>query len=192
MIRLHWHGITICLDFSFFAVAACIALLGGAQLFLEILFACLLHELGHLTAMVCFHRRVQCVICCGAGVTIQPAGDYAAYWQDQIVLLAGPLANLCFGGVLLAIRGVCSFGMLHLGLGLFNLMPFSHLDGGSILYAALSAMDLLPDRIEHIRNGISLCFSVGLTCAAFAFGIRNISFYGMVLYLLFLQFLPER
>lgn len=192
MIRLHWHGTTICLDFSFFAAAAWIAVKGGERLFLEILFACLLHELGHLTAMVCFHRRVQSVIFCGAGVTIQPAGDYAAYWQDQIVLLAGPLANLCFGSILLAIRGICEIGMLHLGLGLFNLMPFSHLDGGSILYAALSALDLLPDQIEHIRNGISLCFAVGLFCVTFVLGIRNISLYGMVLYLLVLQFLPEK
>ena len=192
MIRLHWHRMTICLDFSFFAVAAWIALLGGERLFWEILFACLLHELGHLIAMVCFRRRVKLLTFCGAGVTIQPEGDYAAYWQDQIILLAGPLANLCFGSVLLAIQGECELGILHLGLGFFNLMPYSHLDGGSILYTALSAMDLLPDRIEYIRNGISLCFSVGLFCMAFVFGIRNISLYGMVLYLLFLQFLSKK
>ncbi|WP_317336720.1 hypothetical protein [uncultured Ruminococcus sp.] len=192
MIRLSWHGITFCVDFSFFAVAAWIALSGGQRMLWEILSACLLHELGHLIAMECFHRRVQKVMLCGAGVLIQPAGDYAAYWQDEIVFLAGPLANLFFGGILVAVQGVNAFGMLHLGLGLFNLMPYSHLDGGSVLYAALSAMNLLPDRTIQILNGISLCFSAGLFCAAFALGVRNVSFYGMVLYLLFLQFLLKK
>lgn len=188
MIQLRWHGTIICLDFSFFAIAAWIALIGGERLFWEILFTCLLHELGHLTAMVCFHRRVQRIIFCGVGVTIQPAGDYAGYWQDQIVLLAGPLANLCFGSVLWLVHGINELGMLHFGLGLFNLMPYARLDGGSILYAALSAKNMPPDRAERILNGISLCFSAGLFIIGICFHFRNISLYVMVLYLLIVQF----
>ena len=47
MICWHWRGTVFTVDFSFFAVAALVAVRGGALYFLLLFLACLLHELGH-------------------------------------------------------------------------------------------------------------------------------------------------
>lgn len=187
MIQWCWRGTSFCVDFSFFAVAAWIALRSGTMFFWMILSVCLLHELGHLTAMALFRRRVQSVALCGAGITIHPAETYGAYWQDIIVFLAGPIVNLCIGILLLWHHGITEMVVLHLGLGLFNLMPYARLDGGSILYAALSAREIVSDRTEQIQNLVSILFSAGLLSFAYFTEVKSIPLFAMIFYLLLLQ-----
>ena len=128
----HWRGTVFTVDFSFFAVAALVAVRGGALYFLLLFLACLLHELGHLAMLLLFHRHVQTVSLCGAGALFVPSAACGAYWQDILVSLAGPAVNLLLGTAFLwGDRGSVS-GMLHLGLGLFNLLPYARLDGGAV------------------------------------------------------------
>jgi len=128
----HWRGTVFTVDFSFFAVAALVAVRGGALYFLLLFLACLLHELGHLAMLLLFHRHVQTVSLCGAGALFVPSAVCGAYWQDILVSLAGPAVNLLLGTAFLwGDRGSVS-GMLHLGLGLFNLLPYARLDGGAV------------------------------------------------------------
>ena len=94
MICWHWRGTAFTVDFSFFAVAALVAVRGGALYFLLLFLACLLHELGHLAMLLLFHRHVQTVSLCGAGALFVPSAACGAYWQDILVSLAGPAVNL--------------------------------------------------------------------------------------------------
>ena len=84
MICWHWRGTVFTVDFSFFAVAALVAVRGGALYFLLLFLACLLHELGHLAMLLLFHRHVQTVSLCGAGACLcrlLPAGHTGrTYW----------------------------------------------------------------------------------------------------------------
>lgn len=130
MICWHWRGTVFTVDFSFFAVAALVAVRGGALYFLLLFLACLLHELGHLAMLLLFHRHVQTVSLCGAGALFVPSAACGAYWQDILVSLAGPAVNLLLGTAFLwGDRGSVS-GMLHLGLGLFNLLPYADWTAG--------------------------------------------------------------
>lgn len=78
MIQFRWHGTKIRLDFSFFAAAALLGLLGGTGGFLRMLAACTLHEAGHLAAMLLLRQRVRSITCYGVGICIRPA-SYGTY-----------------------------------------------------------------------------------------------------------------
>ena len=146
MIQFRWHGTKIRLDFSFFAAAALLGLLGGTGGFLRMLAACTLHEAGHLAAMLLLRQRVRSITCYGVGICIRPA-SYGTYGQDVLVLLAGPLCNLFMGAGIWLTAGMTPFAMLHLGLGLFNLLPYAArrqchaTNGGAGAQRAVSAAD---------------------------------------------------
>ena len=120
----------------------------------------LLHELGHLAAMGLFHRSVRSVALCGAGTLFTPAEQYGAYWQDIVVSLSGPAVNLVLGGIFLSLDRTSAFGMLHLGLGLFNLLPYANLDGGAVCGSILSICGVLPDQKRRVQNRVSVVISL--------------------------------
>lgn len=186
MIRFRWHRIVFQADFSFFAVAALVGLLGGEGLFLQLFLVCLLHECGHLLALRLFHRKIQQIRFCGAGITICPGSFYGAYWQDILISLAGPLVNLLFAGILLP--SCQAFGAMHLGLGLFNLLPFRCLDGGSVLDGILYATGVASQRIFFWENSICLLVGVGIMLFCYKNGICSVSLSAMLMYLTIMQF----
>ena len=187
MICWHWRGTVFTVDFSFFAVAALVAVRGGALYFLLLFLACLLHELGHLAMLLLFHRHVQTVSLCGAGALFVPSAACGAYWQDILVSLAGPAVNLLLGTAFLwGDRGSVS-GMLHLGLGLFNLLPYARLDGGAVCRSVLSVCGCLPEQTEWLQNGIAVLLTVLLGVVCWQFRLQNLSFCLMCVYLLWIQ-----
>ena len=138
MICWHWRGTAFTVDFSFFAVAALVAVCG-------------------------------------------------AYWQDILVSLAGPAVNLLLGTAFLwGDRGSVS-GMLHLGLGLFNLLPYARLDGGAVCRSVLSVCGCLPEQTERLQNGIAVLLTVLLGTVCWQFQLQNLPFCLMCVYLLWIQ-----
>lgn len=188
MIRFCWHGIRIELEFSFFAVAACVGLLCGTSIFLQLVIACFLHEIGHVLAMFFFHRRLRSITFCGAGICMCPNAVFSAYWQDVLILLAGPLANLTAAGILWQTSDMPFSMQLHLGLGLFNLFPYRCLDGGSIAEALLLSRNFSVIWTERILDTLSLLFSALALTGMFFCGVTRFSLYGMIGYLTILQF----
>lgn len=84
MICWHWRGTAFTVDFSFFAVAALVAVRGGALYFLLLFLACLLHELGHLAMLLCFTatcRQFHCAVPERCLCRLLPAGHTGrTYW----------------------------------------------------------------------------------------------------------------
>ncbi len=191
MICLHWNKITFHIGFSFFAAAALIGTLGGSILFLKVFTACIIHEGGHLLVLRRFGQHIRCVNLCGAGITILPSESYGAYWRDILILLAGPIANLAVGTLCLFWGGMAEYGVMHISLGWFNLLPYRCLDGGSILDAILCARECSLEHSRWIENVICLLFSILLLLFLGVCQIRQFSLLAMILYLTALQFLAE-
>ncbi len=187
MICLHWRGTALHIEFSFFAAAALVGLLGGSILVVEIMTAGLLHELGHLFVLRCFGRHVRCVEFCGVGVTILPESSCGAYWEDVLVLLFGPAVNLVFGSVCLLCCGVTEYAMIHIGLGVFNLLPYRCLDGGSVLRALLRAKECPETHVGWIENTICLLFSISIILLLGMHRIWQFSWIAMAAYLTTMQ-----
>lgn len=110
----------------------------------------LVHEFGHAIAMRAFGWRdlsMFFIPFLGAIVTGKPSEVSA--WKQVIILLAGPLPGLLFGVGLLAWLGatpdvppvtaaaVRDGALIAVTINLFNLLPFTPLDGGRLLEIAL-------------------------------------------------------
>ena len=127
------------LGFSFFAVAA--FLLSG-DLYRNYLYALvfsLIHEAGHLVAMLFFGVVPERIVFEIHGIRIDKSLSALSYGKECIVALAGPLMNTIF--LLIFIRDTSSLLFsVNLCLLLVNLLPVSSLDGGRLLYCLTATL----------------------------------------------------
>ena len=127
--------------------AAVVCLLGWCDLGLcgWFLLALLLHELGHLAVLACFHRAIRGITLGAGGAKIETEG--LSYRQEVLSAAAGPAANLLSAGLTLRILPV--FALVSLALAAVNLLPLYPMDGGRILRASLLSR-LPPERAGRI------------------------------------------
>ena len=134
MIDLTVGRCRIQISFWFVAVCAFMLLLNReAQI---TLFAILIHEGGHIAAMVALGRTPGQIAFHAFGIDIGE-GSIGGYREDALISLAGPFSNLMTG--LIALAFWKPFAYLSLLLGLFHLLPIMYLDGGRALYSLLCA-----------------------------------------------------
>lgn len=118
--------------FSFLLFNALLFLLCDGEMILGFYAVCLLHELGHIAALRATGgelRRVE-LSCFGIKMTAAPARDVK---RGAAVLLSGPAANLLLFALLHALGCGGRIAALSLAAGVFNLLPFSFLDGGALI-----------------------------------------------------------
>lgn len=134
------HGIRIRATFGFFALWAVILYLREYSALpfspLPVFLLCLLHEAGHTAALLLTGQPPVSLTFYAGGISMslrQPP-ERAGLFSEILVLSAGCAVNLLLA-VLLSLTGSRLWAMTSLGLGLFNLLPHSMLDGGGILRA---------------------------------------------------------
>lgn len=127
--------------------AACLLLLLPASWILAALTAAVVHEAGHIFAVLFFGGKIHRARISVTGCVIE-CGEITEFGK-LISILAGPVCSLmliCFRRIApqIAVCGLCQ--------GLFNLLPVLPLDGGRILqlllfhfcpYHASAAMNIL-------------------------------------------------
>jgi hypothetical protein len=166
-------GKTICsLEFGFLGMLFWVVWTRGSSFLVQLLCACLIHEMGHFLAMCFFHKPVRRVRFHTFGILIQPAELASTYWQDFWILLCGPLANLILGAVCYGMQWT-EMEQLHLGLGLCSLMPYGDLDGGQLFYALLLQRGCSLFAARTFCLGLSLAFTVGLVLLCVFYEIWN-------------------
>lgn len=128
------------------------------------LLACAVHELGHVAAAMAFGGRAVRLSLTAVGAELSFSyRTPLTYEQDSLVALAGPAANLLFGGLFFALNRHLPT-VLSLGVGIFNLLPILPLDGGRVLYGLL-ADKLDPDWADRLLTAAAGCL-VGLLTGA--------------------------
>ncbi len=184
-------GTEIYISFLFAAVITVMLATDRTGLLLPALFAVLLHETGHLFAMwilECNPKQIR-LIPASVQITTQITTRYK---NDIIVALIGPLTNLVLFIALyinfLAFRNniVLNYALINLLFALFNLLPVSGLDGGTILFC------ILAKRIEYNKavltlKIITLAAAAALIIIAITLTLRgtfNISLYIIGIYLI--------
>lgn len=124
------------------------------------LLASLIHELGHLTAMLCLRDRPACVTLGVFGMRIERRPTQRlSYGSLCAVSLAGPLANVVCAVVLSG-----EAATVHTVLAVLHLLPVTSLDGGEALYALLCCR-LSEERAERVLLICSVTVIVPLTVA---------------------------
>lgn len=130
--RLKIGGTTLIVDYYFVAPAALILIVLQREEILLCTLFCVLHELGHLSAMLAFGQKPLSVELGYYGMRINCGEKLLPANQDIIISAAGPAVNI----ILAIIFGLCgNFTLMsvNISLAVFNLLPVKMLDGGRIL-----------------------------------------------------------
>ncbi len=142
---LEWRlwGIRCRVSLLFPALVTALLLWQPDGLAVSCLLASLMHEGGHLLAMLALGiPPYQCTL--GAfGMRIDLGNRLMDYKKNLLISFAGPLTNgLAAAGLFML--NAPSAAMVHLVLGALNLLPAAALDGGEILRCGLCLLGWEP------------------------------------------------
>lgn len=139
MISLRIAGIRTDIHFTFLLFNAALFLMRGNHTILCFYGACILHELGHILAAAAVGIAVQRVSLTGTGIVMTAEKNVAIPAKYSLfVLLSGPAVNLFCAGIIRLIGGNPTFAAINSALCVYNLLPFSFLDGGAVLELFIS------------------------------------------------------
>lgn len=188
--RFKLFGTEFYISFLFAAVITAMLAFDKTGFVLPLFFAVLVHETGHLAAMWvldCAPKRVRLV---PAAVEITTKiGNGGKY--EIIIALCGPAVNLLLFGTLfvnyLAFGndGYLTNALINLLIGVFNLIPVTGLDGGTVLFNLLCRKND-PSRAGLIMRIINFSVAAAalVTAVTLCFkGQFNLSFFILALYL---------
>lgn len=103
--------------------------------------ASVIHECGHLLAMLAVGVPPDRCTLSAFGACIRMGSRLPGYRQNMLISLAGPLANLLAAACLLLL-GCQQTAAVHLVLAVLNLLPASALDGGELLRCGLCLLGM--------------------------------------------------
>lgn len=188
MIEFSIRGIKISIHFSFFAAAALLMLCRESDYAICGLYACLLHETGHLVAMYVLNQPIKRLVFYGAGIKIvQPPMSIKLRMRDELLILsAGCAANFIIAAVSFILNNEV-FAAVNMLIGIFNLLPLIFLDGGKIiltlLYYYLDSENGL--KAEKYLKAADIIIIPLVLIIFKALGLGNFTLYVTLIYLLF-------
>lgn len=172
MIYFNFLGVKFGVTVGFFGIICLMLYIDKSGLMLPTLLSTIIHEFGHLLALLLLKFKPQKVILKVGAVSI--VGRFNLTTLGELFLnFAGPFINLIlflffwYVRRFLAPPFITNFALINLVLGIFNLLPVMGLDGGSILYL------LLAKKLKH--NALNLtCLLLSLSTAVFIlfFGVN--------------------
>lgn len=132
---------------------------------LSCLLASLIHEGGHLLAMLLAGCPPESCTVGAFGARIVTDGRRMPGYGRQIAIsLAGPGINLLAAAGLWA-AGCPRAAAVHGVLGVFNLLPAAALDGGQVLRCLL-CLRVAPERAERVLRAVSAAVLLPLAAGA--------------------------
>lgn len=135
MLTFKTGGVRVRLYFGFFAVLMVYLYIGGRTgAWVEAaLICCLLHESGHLAAMLLFGCPPHTVSFYAGGIRISTRGiGRLGRGARAVILSAGCAVNLTLAAASYLL-GIERLAGINLALAAFNLLPLPQLDGGRLL-----------------------------------------------------------
>lgn len=184
------NRLKISVRFSFLVFLSLIFLIKNSAVIFSFFTVCAVHEAGHGAALYLTGGRLSAVIFSGTGIKMIPDRTFMPSLKSEIaMLLAGPLANIVLFLILNPLNGGNSFSQLSLCAGLFNLLPYSTLDGGAVLN--LLIMHSKYERIFlRLLTAVRLGAVIGAACASAAFGKEYIPLLCAAVFYFAAEFFP--
>lgn len=163
---------------------------GDGERYAAILFAALIHELGHIIAASLLGVKMRLCRTGVSGVSLKYDFSLISPVKEAVICIAGPLTGFLILFIYYKNGSISYFAGASAALAIFNLMPISYLDGGCFLSALLSVfMD--PDTVWRISRVLSVVFTFILWCIAVFMMLRtggDISVMAAAIYLLYRLF----
>lgn len=180
-------GLQFAVDFTAPALLALLSIVLPRRALLRTVLAALLHECAHLLAIAAAGESPQRMRVSAAGLRLEMRGTaICPVRRMAVILAAGPAANL-LAALCFQHSGMPESAAANLSLALFNLLPYPATDGGSLLCCALEQRfaDSRPDLPPRILTAASWLTTAALAAFLLRAGIRNLSLWGMLLFMLF-------
>lgn len=180
MIEFDFLGIKIKIKFMFVALVTLFLIVDKSSISVIALFACIIHELGHLFMFILIGYKPRELAFELTGIRLVKPSASLTYSKEILVQLAGSGTNfavfilLC--GTVDSISKVSIFAVTHLIIGIFNLLPLKSFDGGKLLELFLIRLVSI-NTTQFICTIVDfLCILVILTAGIFAFFQNKNSF----------------
>lgn len=174
MLEFRLGGVHCRLSLLFPALLTALLLWRPEGVAVSCLLAAVLHEGGHLLAMLWLRVPPEDCVLGAFGARIRLGHRLPSYKSNLIISFGGPFANFLCAGVLYAV-GAGTPALVHLVLALFNLLPASALDGGEILRCGLCLLGLesLSGHVLRLTSALTLLPLAALSFWLFLRGEGN-------------------
>ena len=150
-------GVRCRLSLLFPALVTALLLRQSDGLAISCLLASLIHEGGHLMAMVAVGVPPQQCTLGAFGLRFDLNNSLIGYGKNLFISLAGPLANGVAAAILFWLKSP-SVAVVHLVLAGLNLLPAAALDGGELLRCGvcLLGMETFADAVLRFTSALVL------------------------------------
>lgn len=191
--QFKFKNIKITISFTFFALIILLVIFNKNDFLYFTCFFAIIHELGHLFTLNKFGVKICELKISLFGANIKTESfKRISIKKEIIILLSGPLINLCLSAVLYFVNLIIenidfnNLISINLGLGIFNLLPFYNFDGGKIIEILLKSK--LNEKIsETIVSCLSFAVLIPFTLFSVNIFLQNYKdFYFLVVSLLML------
>lgn len=184
--EVRFQHFKIKIDFSFPAMLLIIFMQADDNFIKQSLFVCLVHELGHGIAMCLTDSGIREIRFYSAGIRMETASGLLCMGQVLTICFSGPLMNLLCAGLYWNFS--LETAILHLCMGIFNLLPFRILDGG----AALECLFENQTEILQIRKFFCLILSAVIIFLLYCCKIENPALYLTAVFLAISEFSVDK
>ena len=140
----------------FFTVLSLVLILDKTGISGIALLFSVLHEIGHILALLCLKIRPEAVFITPFGIQIRLSGNLSTV-KKCAVFVAGFAVNFLLSAFFF-LFGNKLFGYVNLIIGIFTLFPIASTDGGSFLIALFE--EIFPQKADRIFKIISEVFMV--------------------------------
>ena len=196
--KIKLFGTKIYLSFFFCAVFTIMLATDKTGFILPTFFAVIMHEIGHLFAMWVLDCQPKQIDITPASLKIV-SGFSKQYKNDILIAAFGPCVNyvlfftLYFNYLAFENKLTLYYALLNLIVGLFNSLPVSGLDGGTVLCSILAkkydiSRALLTVKIVSLIIA-TLIIAIGIVLTVK--GNLNISIYIIGIYLLIMGLIAK-
>lgn len=179
MLKLRIFGLDAAVTFGFMFTASLFLLLRSSR---ECIFAasgCIIHELGHCFAAVILNVKFRSLKLWSGGISIERERNIISYNTELAVLLCGPFFNFCFAAIC-GLNGMIDSSLINLSLAIFNLFPYSSLDGGCIIKGFFEKYEKNGGYIQKIT---AVFFGVSILFLCIFFRVKNITLISVIVLL---------
>lgn len=184
-IEFYIFGCTFTVSFPFLTIITVLLLVDENGTMIYGVLAALIHELGHIFAMIIKKSKPKKISFRAFDINIVDNNRIKRSYSDDIfILIAGPLSNIVFCIVLYFTYKLTGFLWLirpmyeNIFIAIFNILPIDTLDGGQILFNLLSRRLSIKTAIKFT---LLISFMVLLPVSALGFYILIISKYNFSL-----------
>lgn len=191
MIEFYIGKVRFNIEFSFLAVIALLGVLDNGRNFIYGLWVCIIHEVGHIIPMFLLGEKVRAVRFHACGINISPQKSIIRpVYQDIIIILGGATLNILLGVMFyISDMGINAqiFASMNLILGLFNLLPYTNFDGGTLILKIAEYFNGDTTETRKVLRFVNCILSIALLAFLLVNHIINLTLIITVAYLIMVE-----